>query len=168
MANQDSFQTVKYSLGLRPNPQHEDDPKKVYANLQLNGTVSVQQLAKHIREHGSPYTRDVVIGVLTAIVDHTREFLTQGFRVDLGELGSFEPSFKQKGSVDFEHFTRENFTDYRALYKMSSAFDGMLKDVVFERVATRKAQQAIVEAEDKGETNADWTPKEDGSEGDEP
>ena len=168
MANQDSFQTVKYSLGLRPNPLHEEDPKKVYANLQLNGIVSAQQLAKHIREHGSPYTRDVIIGVLTAIVDHTREFLTQGFKVDLGELGSFEPSFKQKGAVDFEHFTRDNFTDYRAIYKMSAAFDGMLDDVHFERVATRKAQQAIVEAEDKGETTADWTPEDDEAGDDEP
>ena len=170
MATQDSIQTVKYSLGLRPNPQHEDDPKKVYANLQRNGVVSLAQLAAHIKGHGSPYGRDVIIGVLTAIVDHTREFLTQGFEVDLGELGRFAPSFKQKGAVDFESFTTANFTDYRAIYSMSSAFDDMLSEVKFERVATRKAQAAIVEAEDKGETTADWTAKEEeeGGEGDEP
>ena len=165
MAQNESYQTVKYSLGLRPNPQHEDDPKKVYANLQRNGIISLPQLAKHIKDHGSPYGRDVVLGVLTAIVDHTREFLTQGFEVDLGELGRFAPSFKQKGAVDFESFTTANFTDYRAIYSMSSAFDDMLSDVKFERVATRKAQQAIVEAEDKGETNADWTPKPEDAEG---
>ena len=168
MAQTESYQTVKYSLGLRPNPQHEDDPKKVYANLQLNGIVSLPQLAKHIKDHGSPYGRDVILGVITAIVDHTREFLTQGFKVDLGDLGSFQPSFKQKGAVDFDSFTTANFTDYRAVYSMSSAFDNMLSEVQFERVATRKAQQAIIEAETKGETNADWTPKEDGEGGEEP
>lgn len=160
MAQNESYQTVKYSLGLRPNPLHEDDPKKVYANLQRNGVITLPQLAKHIKEHGSPYGRDVVLGVLTAIVDHTREFLVQGFKVELGELGSFEPSFRQKGAVDFENFTSNNFTDYRAIYSMSSAFENMLSEVTFERVATRKAQAAIVEAENDGKTTADWTEQE--------
>ena len=160
MAQNESYQTVKYSLGLRPNPLHEDDPKKVYANLQRNGVITLPQLAKHIKEHGSPYGRDVVLGVLTAIVDHTREFLIQGFKVELGELGSFEPSFRQKGAVDFENFTSNNFTDYRAIYSMSSAFENMLSEVTFERVATRKAQAAIVEAENDGKTTADWTEQE--------
>ena len=167
MANQDSFQTVKYSLGLRPNPLHESDPKKVYANLQRNGVVSLNQLARHIREHGSPYGRDVILGVLTAVVDCTREFLVQGFEVDLGDLGRYKPSFRQRGAVDFEHFTASNFTDYRAIYSMSDIFENMLADVQFERVATRKAQAAIVEAEDKGQTQADWTEEEEEEE-DEP
>ncbi len=101
-------------------------------------------------------------------VDHTREFLTQGFKVDLGDLGSFQPSFKQKGAVDFDNFTTANFTDYRAVCSMSSAFDDMLSEVQFERVGTRKAQQAIIEAETKGETAADWTPKEEDEGDDEP
>ena len=168
MAQNESYQTVKYSLGLRPNPLHEDDPKKVYANLQRNGVITLPQLAKHIKEHGSPYGRDVVLGVLTAIVDHTREFLVQGFKVELGELGSFEPSFRQKGAVDFENFTSNNFTDYRAIYSMSSAFENMLSEVTFERVATRKAQAAIVEAENDGKTTADWTEQEEGEGNDEP
>ena len=158
MATPDAIQTVKYSLGLRPNPLHENDPKKVYANLQRNGVVSLNQLARHIKSHGSPYGRDVVVGVITAIVDCTREFLTQGFEVDLGDLGRFAPSFRQRGAVDFEHFGPGNFTDYRAIYQMSDIFSDMLADVQFERVATRKAQAAIVTAESKGQTNADWTP----------
>ena len=158
MATPDAIQTVKYSLGLRPNPLHENDPKKVYANLQRNGVVSLNQLARHIKSHGSPYGRDVVVGVITAIVDCTREFLTQGFEVDLGDLGRFAPSFRQRGAVDFDHFNSGNFTDYRAIYQMSDIFDDMLADVQFERVATRKAQAAIVNAESKGQTTADWTP----------
>lgn len=162
MATQDSIQKVPYSLSLRANPLHEDDPKKVFANLQQNGTVSLNQLARHIKEHGSPYGRDVVLGVLTAIVDCTREFLVQGFRVDLGDLGSFEPSIRQEGADTFDEFSQDNIKEYRAIYSMSSAFDNMRKDVVFQRVATRKAQAAIVDAENQGSTSADWTATEDG------
>ena len=104
----ESIQSIKYSVCMMKNPVHPDEPEKAYANIQLNGTVSLGQLAQHIREHGSPYTRDVVLGVITAIVDHTREYLVQGYKVDLGDLGSFQPSFKQKGAVDFDSFTTAN------------------------------------------------------------
>ena len=163
MATQDSIQKVPYSLSLRANPLHEDDPKKAFANIQLNGTVSLNQLARHIKEHGSPYGRDVVLGVLTAIVDCTREFLVQGFKVDLGDLGSFEPSIRQEGADSFDEFTTDNIKSYRAIYSMSSVFDDMRKDVQFQRVATRKAQAAIVDAENQGSTSADWTATEGGN-----
>lgn len=142
MATQESIQKVRYSLGMRSNPMNENDPKKAYANVQLNGIVSLPQLAKHIKDHGSPYGRDVVLGVLTAIVDCTREFLTQGYKVDLGDLGSFEPSIKQKGAKSFEEFSSDNITDYRAIYSMSTYFDDMRSDVQFQRVLTRKDERA--------------------------
>ena len=142
MATQDSIQKVRYSLGMRQNPMRPDEDKKAYANVQLTGTVSLSQLARHIKEHGSPYGRDVVIGVLTAIVDCTREYLIQGFKVDLGDLGQFEPSIRQEGAESFEEFTSANIKDYRAIYSMSKFFDDMRKDVDFQRVLTRAAEKA--------------------------
>ena len=142
MAKEESIQKVRYSLGFRKNPMDENEPAKVYANVQLTDTVTLAQLAKHIKEHGSPYGRDVVLGVLTAIVDCTREYLTQGFKVDLGDLGSFEPSIRQVGASSFDNFSSDNITDYRAIYAMSSFFDDMRKDVHFQRVLTRKDEKA--------------------------
>lgn len=142
MATQDSIQKVRYSLGMRQNPMRPDEDKKAYANVQLTGTVSLAQLAKHIKEHGSPYGRDVVVGVLTAIVDCTREFLVQGFKVDLGDLGQFEPSIRQVGAESYDEFTSANIKEYRAIYSMSKFFDDMRKDVEFQRVLTRAAEKA--------------------------
>ena len=142
MAKEESIQKVRYSLGFRKNPMEREDPPKVYANVQLTGIVTLAQLARHIKEHGSPYGRDVVVGVLTAIVDCTREYLTQGFKVDLGDLGQFEPSIRQRGSSSFETFSADNITDYRAIYSMSEFFDDMRKDVQFQRVLTRKDEKA--------------------------
>ena len=65
----ESIQSIKYSVAMMQNPAHPEEPQKAYANIQLNGIVSLGQLAQHIREHGSPYTRDVILGVITAIVD---------------------------------------------------------------------------------------------------
>ena len=159
MAQNDSIQKVRYSLGLRKNPMNENDPKKAYANVQLTGTVSLPQLARHIKEHGSPYGRDVVLGVMTAICDCTREYLIQGFKVDLGDLGTFEPSIRQKGAETFESFTSDNITDYRAIYAMSSFFDDMRPEVQFQRVLTRKDERAKM-IEVYGDENAN--PEDDG------
>ena len=52
----ESVQSIKYSVAMMKNPVHPDEPEKAYANIQLNGTVSLGQLAQHIREHGSPYS----------------------------------------------------------------------------------------------------------------
>lgn len=161
MAKDESIQKVRYSLGFRKNPMSEDDPAKVYANVQLTDTVTLAQLAKHIKEHGSPYGRDVVVGVLTAIVDCTREYLIQGFKVDLGDLGSFEPSIRQVGSTSFESFTADNITDYRAIYSMSAFFDDMRKDVKFQRVLPRKEEKAKMN-EIYGDGEEEQTPDDEG------
>ena len=160
MAQNDSIQKVRYSLGYRKNPMNDNDPARVYANVQLTGTINLAQLARHIKEHGSPYGRDVVLGVLTAICDCTREYLTQGFKVDLGDLGTFEPSIRQKGAENYEAYSADNITDYRAIYAMSPFFDNMRPEVQFQRVLTRKDERAKM-TEVYGDENANT----DGDEG---
>ncbi len=162
---EEAIQKVKYSVTLRKNPARPNEPKKAYANLQLTGIVSLSKLARHIKDHGSPYGRDVVLGVMTAIVDCTREFLTQGYKVDLGELGQFYPSIEQDGAESKEAFTSNNITDLKANYTLGTAFDEMLGDAQFEKTTSRKVQAAALKAEIAGQTNADWSDPEEDVEG---
>jgi len=165
MAKQEeAFKKVQYSVSMRKNPMRPEDAPKAYANLQLTGIVSLTNLAKHIKEHGSPYSRDVVVGVMTAIVDCTREFLLQGYKVDLGEIGQFYPSIEQEGAETKQAFSSDNITDYRTNYVLGSAFDKMRREVEFEKTTTRRAQAAALKAESEGLTQADWTPEEDENE----
>ena len=164
----ESVQSIKYSVCMMKNPVHPDEPEKAYANIQLNGTVSLGQLAQHIREHGSPYTRDVVLGVITAVVDHTREYLVQGYKVDLGELGSFAPSLTSEGALPgtdadgnpitaLQAFNSDNIKDVKVNYGMTDAFSDLRKDAVFEKVTSRKAQKASLNAQLAGQSSADWS-----------
>ena len=164
----ESVQSIKYSVCMMKNPVHPDEPEKAYANIQLNGTVSLGQLAQHIREHGSPYTRDVVLGVITAVVDHTREYLVQGYKVDLGELGSFAPSLTSEGALPgtdadgnpitaLQAFNSDNIKDVKVNYGMTSIFSDLRKDAIFEKVTSRKAQKASLAAQLAGQESADWS-----------
>ena len=173
----ESVQSIKYSVCMMTNPVHPDEPEKAYANIQLNGTVSLGQLAQHIREHGSPYTRDVVLGVITAVVDHTREYLVQGYKVDLGELGSFAPSLTSEGALPgtdadgnpitaLQAFNSDNIKDVKVNYGMTDAFSDLRKDAVFEKVTSRKAQKASLAAQLAGQESASWAEAEQEGEGD--
>ena len=173
----ESVQSIKYSVAMMKNPVHPDEPEKAYANIQLNGIVSLGQLAQHIREHGSPYTRDVVLGVITAIVDHTREYLVQGYKVDLGDLGTFVPSLTCEGALPgqdsegkpitaLQVFDSDNIKDVKVNYGMASLFSNLRKDAIFEKVTSRKAQKASLNAQLAGQSSADWSDAEQEGEGD--
>lgn len=70
---------------------------KYYAKPVSQGTVNLDELAAHISDHGSVYTRDVVVGVMTKMVDCINELLAQGYKVKLGELGTFYNSIRNDG-----------------------------------------------------------------------
>ena len=70
---------------------------KYYAQPVSQGTVNLDELAAHISDHGSVYTRDVVVGVMTKMVDCINELLAQGYKVKLGELGTFYNSIRNDG-----------------------------------------------------------------------
>ncbi len=152
-----SIQPIKYSTAMRANPMKPEEPTKAYASVQLTGKVSLSQLAQHIHEHGSVYPRDTIIGVLTAIVDCTKEFVQQGFKVDLGDLGSFAPGIKSDGAKSLDSFDADNITDLRVRYTMSSYLKDIRIDAQFEKVASRKAQAAVFAAEIAGQENANWS-----------
>lgn len=95
---------IKYSLSVRSNPMNPDLPKKIYANAQYNELIDLPALARHIQEHGSPFTRDVIQGVLSAAVDCLREQLVAGNKVDFGDLGSFYVSLRSEGVSKTEDF----------------------------------------------------------------
>ena len=70
---------------------------KYYAKPVSQGTVNLDELAAHISDHGSVYTRDVVVGVMTKMVDCINELLAQGYKVKLGEFGTFYNSIRNDG-----------------------------------------------------------------------
>jgi len=153
-----ALQAVRYSVTLRPNPMDKEEPKKAYANLQLTDVLTIEQLAEHIQDHNTSYSYGTVIGVIAEMTHCIKELLMQGFKVSLGQLGSFSPAISCNGASSIEKFTEENIKHYGARYTMSPAFRDMRPKVTFKRVAARWQEDRLNNAIAKGETTVDITP----------
>jgi predicted histone-like DNA-binding protein len=69
-----------------------------YPKVVHRSTLNLRGLAQHIADHGSPYTPDIVYGVLTKMVSCLVELVEQGMGVKLDGLGIFHPTLESKGA----------------------------------------------------------------------
>ena len=76
---------------------------KWYARLKSIETLSIEKLAKHISEHGSVFTADVVEGVMKKFKTCLLEMLLESKKVKVAGLGTFYLTCEcQKGGADKE------------------------------------------------------------------
>ncbi len=151
---------IQYSVAMMRNPMDEQEPAKAYANLQQTGTVDIDELADHITDHNSVFSKGTIVGILTELSVCIRELLLQGYRVVLGGLGSFVPTISSTGASSKEKFTAENIKSLTARFTPGRALQQLLRDAEFEKTSTRRAQAATLAAETKGETTVDISKSE--------
>ena len=65
--------------------------KKTYGKIIYRGTLSLGDMAEHIMKHGTVYTEDVVIGVITKLKTCMQEMLADGYKVKLDGIGTLYP-----------------------------------------------------------------------------
>ncbi len=149
---------IQYSISKMKNPMTGEE--KVYAHAQMSEKWNLSKFAQHIADHGSPYTRDTVYGVLIAAVDCLREQLLNGNKVSLGDLGDFYVSLKSNGTETAEEFTSKNIIDVKAKYSKGTSLKNLKDDATFEFVGTRAAQQAARKAEKEAIDNGTTADKD--------
>ena len=164
-------QTIKYSLALRANPMNAEEDPKAYGTIQLNKTLTLEDLAEHIHDHNTVFSKGVIMGVLVDMTHCVREALAEGNAVQLGELGEFRPTISTEGAsagtdadgnaiTAQEAFTASNIKKLNINFVNGSGMEFDVNKLDFEYVTTRKAQAAAKRAEKKGEKSADWTDPE--------
>ena len=85
--------------------------KKTYGKIIYRGTLRLTDMAEHIMKHGSIYTEDVVIGVITKLKSCMQEMLADGYKVKLDGIGTLYPVLTSKGVSDAKDFSAsENVT----------------------------------------------------------
>ena len=79
---------------------------KYYGRIVHTETLNTRKLAKHIAEHGSVYTQDVVEGVLTKAEACIVEMLLESKKVKLEGLGTFYLMAENKkgGAISLDKF----------------------------------------------------------------
>ncbi len=76
---------------------------KYYARLKSIETMNISKMAKHISEHGSVFTEDVVEGVMKKFKSCLIEMLLESKKVKVNGLGTFYLTCEcQKGGADKE------------------------------------------------------------------
>ena len=90
---------LKYKMVTRINPQNKSEQPKWYAKAVQDRTIDFEGLVTHMSEHNSPYSRGVIHGVLTDMLDCVKELVLDGKSVRLGDLGLFSVGLKTKGTL---------------------------------------------------------------------
>lgn len=169
--------TIKYSLSMRANPMNAEEEKKAYASMQLTGTLNLEDLAAHIHDHNTVFSKGVILGVLVDMTHCVREALIEGNAVSLGELGTFRPTISSIGAESktdaetgeeitaMEAFTESNISQYNINFEKGPGLIIRMDELDFEYTTTRAAQAAAKRAQKKGETSADWSEDDDGNNG---
>ena len=96
---------LKYKMVTRLNPQNKSEQPKWYAKSVQDRTISFEDLVTHMSEHNSPYSRGVIHGVLTDMLDCVKELVLDGKSVRLGDLGLFSVGLKTTGAKSRDRWT---------------------------------------------------------------
>lgn len=160
---------IKYSLSARAiNPGDAESAKKVFPMAQYSELMDLNNFARHIQAHGSPFTRDVIIGVLTAAVDCLREQLVAGKKVNFGDMGAFYVSLRSEGVENAEDFDPSVHVKHIYVHWERSKFFADLKgdmDLKWEYTLTHKAMAEAKKQQKQEATEAAGGSVSDGGDG---
>jgi len=111
----------------------------VFGRLVHTETVDTRKLSRHIKEHGSPYTEDVVLGVLTKAESCILEMLLESKKVKIDGLGTLYLMAENKkgGELTIEEFNPK--TSLRGLH-IRFLPDSTTEDNLTSREMLAKAQ----------------------------
>ena len=133
---------------------------KYYARLKSIETLNMTKLARHISEHGSVFTEDVVEGVMKKFKSCLLEMLLESKKVKVAGLGTFYLTCEcQKGGADKE----EDFNVREHLKALHIRFlpDQTQEDNLSSREFIKKAEFVNVKNLMSGNTEAESPEDED-------
>ena len=142
---------IKYSIAIRSTvpgtKKAEITSTKAYPVLQYSESKTMMQLAEHIANHGSKFTRGDIYAVLAEAVDCIRHEILDGNAVTLGDLGRFAPGLKVTGSASASTVSADNIEKVKVNFYPGSRFANLRSEATFECVPSREAQAlAVAEA----------------------
>ena len=77
------IQKIQRTVQVKDADNKRKKVQKTYGKIIYRKTLSLDDMAEHIMKHGSVYTEDVVIGVITKLKTCMQEMLADGHKVKL-------------------------------------------------------------------------------------
>ena len=105
--------SVFYRKYHNKNPHGSSYGKWFARAVTIGKTVNVDELAKHMSEHNTPYSKGAIKGVLTDMIGCIRELMLDGKAVKLDGLAIFSAGIKtkKKGAPTSEDFSTTKHID---------------------------------------------------------
>ena len=116
------------------------------AMAQYTATMDLNEFAQHIASHGTVYGRADIAAVLTLAVDCIRELVLEGYRITLGDLGTFYAKLSSNSVEDKADFTSDDITKCVIGWGRNQMFTNLIDDAEFNQVLTRAEQAAALAA----------------------
>ena len=88
---------LELNLTKNTNDQLPGTLGKYYARVEYKGTIDIDNLAKHMHSHNAVWSRGLVKGLLTDLVDCIKELSLQGYVVKIDDLGLFKATVEANG-----------------------------------------------------------------------
>ena len=155
------YRKVHTAPGLKLTDANWEANAAYYAKAVSLETLTQRDMAKHISSHGSPYTVDVVMGVLEAYRNCLIEQLLESKKVKVDGLGTFYVTIanKEGGEKDLSKFNISTIAQGLRLRFLPDASQEedlsskeFLKKAKFVDVATL-TKDKTVEDEEESDTN---------------
>ena len=129
---------------------------KWYAKNVVEETIDLDGLSEHMSHHNSPYSKGVIKGLLTDMIQCIKELLLQGMNVKIDDLAIFSLGIKNKlAAVTEEEFTvSKNIEGVKLkaratgeLMSKSLNLDATLKKATFVNPSTGSGTDSGTESE---------------------
>ena len=146
---------IHYSVYMMQNPIHPEKGSLAYATPQVREKLSTSKFISHVASHNTVFSKGTIKGVLADIASCLREQLLNGNKVELEGLGTFGITLNSQGAESLKTFTADNIKNINVIFTPDTDLEGLIDDAVFEPVASRVAQAAVLKAEKNNETSVD-------------
>lgn len=102
-------------INLYPNKiQGNKNYGKIYGRAENATPIGIDELAQHMSEHNTPYSKGVIKGILTDMASCIKELMLMGQPVKLADLAIFKASVTSTPALNVEKFTlEENIKEVR-------------------------------------------------------
>ena len=88
---------LELNLTKNTNEQLEGTLGKYYARVEYKGTIGVKELAAHMHQHNTAFSKGIITGVLNDMVDCIKELALLGYVVKIDDLGLFKATVESNG-----------------------------------------------------------------------
>ena len=119
----------------------------------LGKTYTLDDLAKHMAEHNTPYSAGAIKGVLTDMVNCIRELVLEGKAVKLPNLAIFSAGVQSTGAMTSEAFSVQK--NIKSVYMRARATGDFTRDELTKAGNVTELPKNFTDYQDSDDTAGD-------------